>query len=232
MSARQFLQRGRDRRFGILMSAVLALAVVAAILAVLLPGSKNTGTSTGSAPGTTGTGSAPGTGTGSSSQPGTTASGVAAPAQAPTQAAAEAAHAGKAVKPANSLRVAAWNGGRGGTAWRAVSAQLGTVLMMHAEKHVPQLRQACQLLKADVATALTAPPIPDRTMEQWYKRALVEIGAGAANCRASITSELHGDEDLVVHQNAALMNRAMSELSTGSRELYKATAYIKAAGRP
>jgi hypothetical protein len=45
--------------------------------------------------------------------------------------------------------------------------------------------------------------------------------------RSTQPPKLHRDEDLVVQQNAALMNRAMSELSTGARELYKATAYIK-----
>lgn len=222
MSAWQFLRRGRDRKFGIVLSAALALVGVGVILAVLLPGGKSTGTTTGNAAGT---------GTGSSSQPGTTTSGVAAAAQPPTRAAAEEANAGNAVKPTNSLRVAVWNGGRGGSAWRAVSAQLGTVLMTHAEKQVAQLRQACQVLQAKVTTAQAAPPIPDKAMEQLYKRALTQISTGAGNCRASITSDLHGDEDLVVHQNTALMNRAMSELSTGSNELYKATAYIKAAGR-
>ena len=222
-SLRQLLRRGRDRRFGILTSAVLALVGVAVILVVVWPAGKGASSSTG-----TGTGA----GTGSSGDPASTASAAAVRAQPPTHAAAEEANLGNAVKPARSLRVAAWNGGHGGTAWRAVSAQLGTVLMMDAEKQVPQLRQACQALATTVTTALAAPPIPDRTMELWYKRALTEIGAGAVDCHASITSKLHGDEVLVVHQDASLINRAMSELSTGSKELYKATAYVKAVGRP
>jgi hypothetical protein len=209
----------RDRRFAILTSAVLALVAVAVIVAVVWPGSKSADTASAAAPG-------------SPDGPATAQSAAAAPAQPPTQAADAEASVGDAVKPANSLRVAVWNGGRGGAAWRAVSAQLGTVLMMHAEKRIPALRQGCQTLGSAVTAALAAPPIPDQTMELWYKRALTEIGAGAADCHASITSELHGDEDLVVHQNATLINRAISELSTGSKELYKATAYVKAVGRP
>jgi hypothetical protein len=208
----------RDRRFAILTSAVLAL-VAAVIVVVAWPGGKSA--ANGSA-----------TGPGSLSGPTTAQSAAAAPAQPPTQAADAEASVGNAVKPTNSLRVAVWNGGHGGAAWRAVSAQLGTVLMMHAEKQIPALRQACQTLGSAVTTALAAPPIPDQTMELWYKRALTEIGAGAADCHAGITSELHGDEDLVVHQNAALINRAISELSTGTEELYKATAYVKTVGRP
>ena len=65
-------------------------------------------------------------------------------------------------------------------------------------------------------------------MQLWYERALVEIRGGAADCSAGISSTLEGDEDAVVHQNAVLMNRAMSELFTGERELYKGTAYVKA----
>jgi hypothetical protein len=219
-SERQRLPRWGDRKFAILTSAIMAVVGVAVIVVVVWPSGKSTGSST-----------AIGTGTGSSNRPGATASAVAA-AQPPTQAAAEEANVGNAVKPTNSLRVAAWKAGHGGTAWRAVSAQLGTVLMMHAAKQVPQLPQACQVLGTAVTTARTAPPIPDRTMELWYERGLAQIGAGAADCRASITSKLTGDEDLVVHQNAALINRAMSELSTGSKELYKATAYVKTTGRP
>jgi hypothetical protein len=158
-----------------------------------------------------------------------TKSAAAAPAQ---PAAAEEASLGSAVKPANSLKVAVWNTGRGGTALRAVSAQLGTVLMMHAAKQVPEMRQACQALGAAATAALAATPIPDVTMQLWYGRALDDIGAGTADCRAAISTTLHGDEDLVVHEDAALISRAMSELTTGARELYKATAYVKSLERP
>jgi hypothetical protein len=100
--------------------------------------------------------------------------------------------------------------------------------MMHAAKQIPQMRLGCQTLATAVTTALVASPIPDRTMRLWYEKALAEIGAGAADCRAGISTKLEGDEDAVVHQNAVLMNRAMSELSTGARELYKGTAYVEA----
>jgi hypothetical protein len=146
-------------------------------------------------------------------------------------AAAQEADLGGAVTPANSLRVAAWSASHGGKASRAVSAQLGVVLMMHDAKEVVQMRQACQVLAATVTAARTATPIPDKTMQLWYTRALTEIGAGAADCHAAISSKLTGDEDLVVHQDAALISRAMSELTTGSRELYKATAFLKSVKR-
>jgi hypothetical protein len=75
---------------------------------------------------------------------------------------------------------------------------------------------------------LVASPIPDSAMQLWYGRALAEVRAGAADCSAGISTTLEGDEDAIVHQNAVLMNRAMSEFFTGETELYKGTAYLKA----
>ena len=229
-AARQLRRRPRNRRFGILALAILALAAVFVIVVAAWPSGKGPGSSGSSlaAAGSRVTASHAAVPAQQATQAAT-----AVPAQQPAQAPAAAeASLGSAVKPANSLKVAVWNAGRGGAALRAVSAQLGTVLMMHAAEHVPEMRQACQALNAAATAALAATPIPDVTMQLWYKRALDDIGAGAADCRAAISSKLHGDEDLVVHQDAALMSRAMSELTTGARELYKATAYVKPLERP
>ncbi len=212
-STRRLPWRGRGRRLSMFAGAVVALVGVSVIVVAVWPGGRGPGS--------------PASGAMAGSSPAGSGTAAAQPAAPPAQAAAEEAKLGGAVTPANSLRVALWNKGHGGTALRAVSTQLGTVQMMYGEKQVPGMRQACQELGTAVTAALAATPIPDRTMQLWYKRALTTIGAGAADCHAGISSKLSGDEDLVVHQNAALMNRAMSEFSTGARELYKATAYLK-----
>ena len=168
-SARQQPRREGNHRFRIVMCAVAALAAVSAIVVVVLSG--------GSSPRPSGITTAAG------SSAGATHPAVQAPAP-PEIAAAQEADLGGAVTPANSLRVAAWSASHGGKASRAVSAQLGIVLMMHDAKEVVQMRQACQVLAATVTAARTATPIPDKTMQLWYTRALTEIGAGAADCHA------------------------------------------------
>jgi len=64
-------------------------------------------------------------------------------------------------------------------------------------------------------------------MENLYKQALASLAAGAANCKAGISSSQQGDEYLITKENSALLARAMSELSIGTNELYRATAKIK-----
>ena len=213
-SAQQPRRRGGDHRVLVLTSIILVLAAAAVIAVAAWPGGKAAG----------GPGNPVAMASNATATPAATAA-----AQQPTQAAAEEANLGGAIKPANSLRLAVWDAGKGGAALKVVSADLGTVLMMHAGKQIPQMPHACRALGVAASAALAAAPIPDASMRLWYKRALAEIGAGATDCRAALSSMLHGDEDLVVNVNTALMDRAMSELTTGSRQLYKATAYVKAA---
>jgi hypothetical protein len=211
-SRQQLPRRGKGRTLSMVAGVIVALVGVSVIVVVAWPGGRGLRADSQAVAGS------------SSAGPQATAAQPSAPA---TQAAAEEAKLGGAVTPRNSLRVAVWNTGHGGAAMRAVTARLGTVQMMYGAKHISAMRQACQTLSGAVTTALAATPIPDSMMQLWYKRALTNIGTGAADCRAGISSKLSGDEDLEIHQNAAVMSRAMSEFSTGNRELYKATAYLK-----
>ena len=128
-----------------------------------------------------------------------------------------------ALKPRNPSHVAAWNSGPGGAVLAALSAHAGSALMAHGPGRFVRMKQACITLAADVATASGQPPIPDTALEARYRQALTYFAAGAADCRAAISSSLEGDEDNVTQANPALLAKAISELNAGVRDLYRAT---------
>jgi hypothetical protein len=136
------------------------------------------------------------------------------------------------LKPRNPAQVAAWNSGQGGAALAAVSAEVGTVLMTRGAGQFIEMRQACVSLASDVKTVSMQPPIPDTTMQYLYKKALASLAAGAANCEASVSSRLEGDEDNVIHTDPALLNTAISQIDIGFHNLYSATAEIKTLKKP
>lgn len=130
------------------------------------------------------------------------------------------------LKPRNLSHVAAWNSGPGGAAVAALSAHVSNALMAHGPGRFVRMKQACIRLAADVATAGVQPPIPDAALEIRYRQALTSFAAGAADCRAAISSRPEGDEDNVTTTNPALLARATSELDVGVRDLYQATGKI------
>lgn len=137
-----------------------------------------------------------------------------------------------ALKPGSTSQVAAWNAGPGGTTLAAITARLGTVLMAHDARRYVQMRQECAGLAAEVRSAGAESAIPDSAMEKLYSKALASLAAGAANCQAAVSSRQQGDEDLITKANPALLATAMSELTAGTRDLYIATAGIKALKTP
>lgn len=137
-----------------------------------------------------------------------------------------------ALKPGSPPQVAAWNAGPGGAALAAISAHLGTVLMAHDERQFVQMKRECASLAAAVTAASAQPAIPDPAMENLYTKALASLAAGAANCQAAVSSHQEGDEDLITTTDPSLLVTAMSQLTTGTRDLYVATAAVKALKRP
>jgi len=131
-----------------------------------------------------------------------------------------------ALKPRNPSHITAWNSGPGGAALAAISAHVDTALMAHGPGRFVRMKQACVSLAADVATASVQPPIPDTALEIHYRQALTYFAAGAADCRAAISSRLEGDEDNVTKANPSLLAKAISELDAGVRDLYPATDKI------
>jgi hypothetical protein len=223
-SARSFLRLSRDgnhsgghRGLRVLACALVALVGMSAVVYFAWPTSsaRTAGDSTGVA-------SLP---AGQTAQAGTSARAGAADSQA---GAPKPPVPPVALNPRNPTQVAAWNAGQGGAALAAISAHLSTALMAHGIGQFIEMRRACVSLVSDVKTASVQPPIPDATMQHLYKTALDSLAAGAANCKAAITSRPNGAEGSVIHTDPALLNMALSELNIGVRDLYNATAEIKA----
>jgi hypothetical protein len=137
-----------------------------------------------------------------------------------------------ALKPGSPSQVATWNAGPGGATLAAITSHLGTVLMAHDARQYVQMKRECVSLAADVKTASAQSAIPDPAMQNLYTKALAAISAGAADCQGAVSSHQEGDEDLIPQTNSSLLATAMSELNTGTRDLYIATAGIKDLRKP
>jgi hypothetical protein len=132
-----------------------------------------------------------------------------------------------ALIPGQPAKVAVWNSGRGGAALAAVSHDFGDALMAHGARQFVEMKQACSKLATAVTTARAMAPIPDAAMQRLYGKALAEMAKGAADCRAAISSHREGVEDLVVHEDTSMLNRAMSLIAAGANDLYHAIGKIK-----
>jgi hypothetical protein len=173
-----------------------------------------------------------------SSGPGSTA---AASSSAPStgQASAATAHpsatqtgpATLSVPKGREASVTAWGTGRGGSALQAVSDQVGVTLQATGLGKYATARRACVRLVTGVATARTAPPIPDVPMQHLYEKALTEIGRGAAGCRAAIAQHANGTAYFKVQHDVANLRQSTSVLSAGADDLYRATGELKALER-
>jgi hypothetical protein len=104
--------------------------------------------------------------------------------------------------------------------------------MAHDARQFVRMRRECVSLAADAKAASAQSSIPDAAMESLYTKALAAIATGAADCQGAVYSHLEGDEDLVTQTNSSLLVTAMSQLSTGVRDLYIATAGIKDLRKP
>lgn len=99
--------------------------------------------------------------------------------------------------------------------------------MAHDERQFVQMKRECASLAAAVTAASAQPAIPDPAMENLYTKALASLAAGAANCQAAVSSHQEGDEDLITTTDPSLLVTAMSQLTTGTRDLYIATAAVR-----
>jgi hypothetical protein len=129
--------------------------------------------------------------------------------------------------PRNPTAVAAWKKGKGGAALTAISQHLGQVLMAYGVGEYTVMRQACARLTPAVATANESAPIPDTAMQVLYERTLNLLTTGAAACKAGITSQPDGPEDVVIHTNASLLGKALADFKTGTQGLYSETEAMK-----
>jgi hypothetical protein len=129
--------------------------------------------------------------------------------------------------PGLKNQILRWTAGRGGTAWSAVTAQLGNATQSGAMQLFPDLRMECASLASSVRTARSAPPIPDEFMERSYARVLVGLSNSAADCQNAISVRPQGDEGQRIDVNRALLDQSLAQFAAESRELYTATAEIR-----
>jgi hypothetical protein len=120
-----------------------------------------------------------------------------------------------------------WKEGRGGIAWSAITAQLGSLSQIAAAGLYSQLRIDCANLASSVQTARSAPPIPDKIMQRSYAKVLAGLGVASAGCRNAISVHPVGDEGQQATVNKALLNRSLAQFATDSKALYMATAEIR-----
>jgi hypothetical protein len=125
----------------------------------------------------------------------------------------------------------AWQSGPGGKDLAAVTRWFGDALQARGIRQYPAMSYACAQLTGSAATAEAGPKIPDAAMQMLYARALTELAKGAADCRMAIMLKPSGDETVDTRVNAALLNLSVSELATGARDIFRATAEIKIVSR-
>jgi hypothetical protein len=124
-----------------------------------------------------------------------------------------------------------WQAGAGGEDLAAVSHWFGDALQAGGIRQYSAMRYACAELGASVATAEAGPKIPDLAMQTLYARALAELARGAANCRMAIILKPSGDETLDTRVNTTLLKLSVSELATGAKDIFRATAEIEIVSR-
>lgn len=124
-------------------------------------------------------------------------------------------------------QVVRWAKGRGGTAWSAVTAQLGGVTQVAGARLYSQLRLECATLRLSVQTARNAPPIPYEVMQRSYAKVLAGLAVTSGDCQEAITVRSSGDEDQRITVDKALLNRSLAEFAAESEELYTVTAEIR-----
>jgi hypothetical protein len=77
--------------------------------------------------------------------------------------------------PGLKNQILRWTAGRGGSAWSAVTAQLGNAIQVGAMRLYSDLRLECVSLASSVQTARSAPPIPYEVMERSYAKVLAAL---------------------------------------------------------
>jgi hypothetical protein len=121
-----------------------------------------------------------------------------------------------------------WDAGRGGSALASVSIELGNATQAAGYKLFAPMRLACLSLGTAVKDAKADPPIPNAAMQKLYASALGALATAAADCRAGISVQPYGDEDIETHEDPTVLHRSVSEFVTGAKDLYRATVEIRA----
>jgi len=168
-----------------------------------------------------------GTASASAARPPQSAPPAASPVTGPAITSAGIAKTALKYPPALKAEVLRWRVGRGGAAWSAVTAQLGTVTQAAGARLYPDLRLDCRSLASSVRAAQAGPAIPDQVMQRLYAGVLAGLSGVAADCSAAISVRPDGDEGQQITVDKAVLNRALGQFSAESKQLYTATAEIR-----
>lgn len=210
------------RRIGIGLSAAVLVGVVAAVVSIATTGTHQTASSGSSAVGS----ARPGSG-------GTAPHGGTSTAKGKVISAAKLAERGGALSPPKNIQgsLTSWQSGAGGRELTAISNWLGQALQATGVKQYSSAKFACSKLAGNVVTAQAGPAIPDTAMQALYAKALTELAKGAAGCRSAISTKPTGDETVDTNVDSAMLHQALSELSAGAGDIFRATAEIQILGR-
>jgi hypothetical protein len=143
----------------------------------------------------------------------------------------EAALARMHVAPKLAAALKSWDAGHGGAALATASADLDSATQAAGLKLYAPMKLACSSLGTAVTDAQAEPPIPDAAKQKLYAGALGTLATAVADCRAGISAHPYGDEDIQTHENPTVLDRSLSDLAAGTKDLYLATVELKVANR-
>jgi len=125
-------------------------------------------------------------------------------------------------------QMARWTSGPGGSALRAICADLENVARLFrltadpsADQLWLSLRDACCCLGADVSMAMTAPSMPDPQAQSWWAEVLAAAQRAAADLRAGMQ-----------RRDAAMIRQGNVEIQAAAGHLAEMTRRIKAIPGP
>ena len=120
-------------------------------------------------------------------------------------------------------QMARWNTGPGGSALRAICADLENVARLFrlaadpgADQLWPDLRDACCCLGADVSIAMTAPSMPDPQAQSLWTEVLAASQRAAADLRAGME-----------RRDAAMIRQGNVEIRAAAGHMAEMTRRIK-----
>jgi hypothetical protein len=119
-----------------------------------------------------------------------------------------------------------WRAGPGGAALKTVSNQAGAVSQAQGQKLYVEMKSACTQLASSVTAAQEAPPIPDTAMQALYQSALTDFATAAGQCKTAIFEQADGEEYVATTENQGALRAVAAALSSGSKDLFKATGEI------
>ena len=113
--------------------------------------------------------------------------------------------------------VPAWYAGGGQTLINAISTDFAAIRAASGNHDATAANEACIKLETDVAAAQRLGPIPDDQAQQYWAKALSDIGQGATDC-----------ENATYQQDGSLLAKGASEMNYGSAQLDLLFARVRA----